>query len=29
VVRGVTCSQEKLDEIASKVQKLLPREESQ
>lgn len=26
VVRGVTCSQEKLDEIASKVQKLLPRE---
>ena len=28
VVRGVTCSQEKLDEIASKVQKLLPREES-
>ena len=29
VVRGVTCSQEKLDEIASKVQKLLPREGSQ
>lgn len=27
VVRGVTCPQEKLDEIASKLQKILPREE--
>ncbi|AGI47481.1 methyl-coenzyme M reductase I operon protein C [Thermoplasmatales archaeon BRNA1] len=26
VVRGVTCPQEKLDEIASKLQKLLPKE---
>ena len=29
VVRGVTCSQEKLDEIASKLQKILPTEGSQ
>ncbi|MCQ2078656.1 MAG: methyl-coenzyme M reductase I operon protein C [archaeon] len=29
VVRGVTCPQEKLDEIASKLQKILPREESE
>ncbi|MEE3477400.1 MAG: methyl-coenzyme M reductase I operon protein C [Methanomethylophilus sp.] len=28
VVRGVTCPQEKLDEIASKLQKILPTEES-
>lgn len=28
VVRGVTCPQEKLDEIASKLQKILPREGS-
>ena len=27
VVRGVTCSQEKLDEIASKLQKILPKED--
>ena len=29
VVRGVTCSQEKLDEIASKLQKILPKEDSE
>ena len=29
VVRGVTCSQEKLDEIASKLQKILPKEGSE
>jgi methyl-coenzyme M reductase subunit C len=29
VVRGVTCPQEKLDEIASKLQKILPTEGSQ
>ena len=29
VVRGVTCSQEKLDEIASKLQKILPQEDSE
>ena len=29
VVRGVTCSQEKLDEIASKLQKILPKEEAE
>lgn len=28
VVRGVTCPQEKLDEIASKIQNVLPREDS-
>ena len=29
VVRGVTCSQEKLDESASKLQKILPKEDSE
>ncbi len=29
VVRGVTCTQEKLDEIASKLQNILPKEESE
>ena len=29
VVRGVTCPQEKLDEIASKLQRILPREGSE
>lgn len=29
VVRGVTCSQEKLDEIASKLQNILPKGESE